>query len=64
MRVDTFRVRRSGSRQLPINTEAAPPLPSTVFCLAAAKPYPSLAVPITKKASLPAMVLHECLCGA
>ena len=32
--VDLSRVRRSGSRQLPINSEAAPPLPPTVFFLA------------------------------
>jgi hypothetical protein len=29
-----LRVRRSGSRQLPINSEAAPPLPLTIFFLA------------------------------
>ena len=33
-RVDTFRVRRSGSSQLSINNEAAPALLSTDFCLA------------------------------
>ena len=33
-RIDPFKVRRSCSRQLPSNTEAAPGLLSTVFCLA------------------------------
>ena len=33
-RVDTFRVRRSGSHWLPINAEATPALLSTDFCLA------------------------------
>jgi len=51
--VDAFRVRHSGSRQLPINNEAAPPLPPATFCLAMFWLYPSLAVPIAKKASLP-----------
>src|SRR5260370_33402789 len=48
-RVDTFRVRRRGSRQLSINTEAAPGLLSTVFCLAMPPANPSLAVSIGKK---------------
>jgi hypothetical protein len=47
--VDASRVRRSGSCQLPINHEAASQLPPAAFCLAAPKPYPSLAVPIAKK---------------
>jgi hypothetical protein len=45
-RVDTFRVRRSGSCQLPINTEAAPALLSIVFCLAMSqgfRPSPNVA---------------------
>jgi len=33
-RVDVSRVRRSASRQLPISTEAAPPLSPAVFFLA------------------------------
>ena len=33
-RIDPFKVRRSCSRQLPSNTEAAPGLLSTIFCLA------------------------------
>jgi hypothetical protein len=48
-RVDTFRVRRSGWRQLPINAEAAPALLPTIFCLAVPQLYPSLVVPIAKK---------------
>ncbi len=33
--VDVSRVRRSGSGQLSLNNEAAPPLPPTAFCFAA-----------------------------
>jgi hypothetical protein len=47
-RVDSFRARHGGSRQLPINTEATHSRPSMVFYLAAAKPYSSQAAPITK----------------
>ena len=53
MNVDLSRVRRSGSRQLPINSEVAPPLPTTVFFLAVSQPLSKSICADCTKASIP-----------
>ncbi len=40
---------KGGPCQLPINNEAAPPLPPTAFYLGVPRLYPRLVVPIAKK---------------
>src|SRR5947209_6362327 len=50
---DVSRVRRSGSRQLLINSEATPPLPLTVFFLAVSQALSKSSCADCQKASLP-----------
>jgi len=57
--VDVSRVRHSGSRQLPINSEAAPPLPLTVFFLAGSHVLSKSIHADCKKASLPGFALKQ-----
>ena len=54
--VDVSRVRRSASRQLPISTEAAPPLSPTVFFLAVPRALSKSIRADCKKARLPAVL--------
>ena len=53
IRIDASSVRRSDSRQLPINSEAAPVLPLTVFFLAVSQALSKSNCADCKKASLP-----------
>jgi len=56
-RIDASRVRRSGSRQLSINSEAAPALPLTVFFLVVSQALSKSICTDCKKASLPVTYL-------